>query len=33
MDFCLGGREVLKGRWANGAVVLFEPGYFDIVPL
>ena len=32
MDFRVGGREVLKGRWESGAVTLFDAVYLDIVP-
>src|SRR5581483_6071048 len=32
MDFRVGGREVLKGRWESGAVTMFDAVYLDIVP-
>jgi len=32
MDVRPGGRERLKGRWANGRVSSFEATYFDVVP-
>ena len=32
MDLRVGGRERLKGRWANGAVTCFDAVYLDIVP-
>lgn len=32
MDVRAGGRERLKGRWANGTVTLFDATYFDVVP-
>jgi uncharacterized protein YndB with AHSA1/START domain len=32
MDFRVGGREVLKGRWESGAVTVFDAVYLDIVP-
>jgi uncharacterized protein YndB with AHSA1/START domain len=33
MDFRVGGRELLKGRWQGGAVTVFDAVYLDIVPL
>jgi uncharacterized protein YndB with AHSA1/START domain len=32
MDVRPGGRERLKGRWANGTVTLFDAVYFDVMP-
>ncbi len=32
MDFRVGGRERLKGKWANGMVTFFDAHYLDIVP-
>jgi uncharacterized protein YndB with AHSA1/START domain len=32
MDVRPGGRERLKGRWANGTVTLFDATYFDVMP-
>jgi len=32
MDFQVGGRERLKGRWKSGMVTEFDATYFDIVP-
>ena len=32
MDFRIGGRELLKGRWDSGAVTMFDAVYLDIVP-
>lgn len=32
MDFQVGGRERLVGRWKSGMVTAFEATYFDIVP-
>jgi uncharacterized protein YndB with AHSA1/START domain len=32
MDVRPGGRERLKGRWANGTVTLFDAMYFDVMP-
>lgn len=32
MDFRVGGRERLKGRWDTGTVTQFDATYFDIVP-
>ena len=32
MDFGIGGRERLTGRWRNGMVTQFDAIYFDIVP-
>ena len=32
MDFCVGGREWLKGRWKTGMVTEFDATYYDIVP-
>lgn len=32
MDFRVGGRERLKGRWKNGMVTFFDARYLDIVP-
>jgi uncharacterized protein YndB with AHSA1/START domain len=32
MDFRVGGRERLKGRWRTGLVTEFDATYFDIVP-
>jgi uncharacterized protein YndB with AHSA1/START domain len=32
MDFRVGGRERLKGRWEGGAVSTFDAIYHDIVP-
>lgn len=31
MDVRPGGRERLKGRWANGVVTLFDAVYFDVI--
>ncbi len=31
-DFCVGGRERLKGRWEGGVVSTFDAVYHDIVP-
>jgi uncharacterized protein YndB with AHSA1/START domain len=31
MDFQVGGRERLKGRWRNGRVTEFDATYFDII--
>jgi uncharacterized protein YndB with AHSA1/START domain len=31
-DFRVGGRELLKGRWASGLVAVFDALYFDITP-
>ena len=32
MDFRVGGREVLRGRWSSGTVSAFDAVYLDIVP-
>ncbi len=32
MDFKIGGRERLTGRWANGLVTELDATYFDIIP-
>ena len=32
MDFRVGGRERLSGRWASGLVTEFDATYFDIIP-
>ena len=32
MDFRVGGRELLSGRWPNGMVSSFDCTYLDIVP-
>ncbi len=32
MDFRVGGRELLKGRWRSGLVTEFDATYFDIIP-
>ena len=32
MDFRVGGREVLEGRWEGGAQTKFDAIYFDIAP-
>ena len=32
MDFCVGGREMAKGRWESGVVTAFDAIYCDIVP-
>ncbi len=32
MDFRVGGRERLEGRWDSGLVTRFDATYFDIVP-
>lgn len=32
LDFRVGGRERLKGRWQNGLVTEFDATYFDIIP-
>jgi uncharacterized protein YndB with AHSA1/START domain len=32
MDFQVGGRERLMGKWASGLVTEFDATYFDIVP-
>src|SRR4051794_17044475 len=32
MDFRVGGRERLEGRWSSGVVTRFDATYFDIVP-
>ncbi|MDM0018680.1 SRPBCC family protein [Variovorax saccharolyticus] len=32
LDFRVGGRERLKGRWKNGLVTEFDATYFDIIP-
>ncbi len=32
MDFRVGGRERLKGKWRTGRVTEFDATYFDIVP-
>ena len=32
MDFRVGGRERLKGKWARGTLSDFQAQYFDIVP-
>ena len=32
LDFRVGGRERLKGRWKSGMVTAYEATYFDIVP-
>jgi uncharacterized protein YndB with AHSA1/START domain len=32
MDFRVGGRERLKGKWKTGMVTQFDATYFDIVP-
>ena len=32
MDFRIGGRERLTGRWASGLVTEFDTTYFDIIP-
>ncbi|HEV7136452.1 MAG TPA: SRPBCC family protein [Steroidobacteraceae bacterium] len=31
MDVRVGGREVLKGRWANGSVSTFDAVYHDVI--
>ncbi len=31
MDFHIGGREKLKGRWKNGTVTDYEGFYYDII--
>ena len=33
LDFRVGGRERLKGRWKNGMVTCFDAHYLDIAPL
>jgi uncharacterized protein YndB with AHSA1/START domain len=32
MDFRVGGREVLKGKWAKGPVTTFDAIFHDIIP-
>jgi uncharacterized protein YndB with AHSA1/START domain len=32
MDFRVGGREVLKGKWTDGPVTTFDAVFHDIVP-
>jgi uncharacterized protein YndB with AHSA1/START domain len=32
MDFQIGGRERLMGKWASGMVTEFDALYFDIIP-
>ena len=32
MDFRIGGRERLKGRWEGGVVSTFDAVYHDIIP-
>jgi uncharacterized protein YndB with AHSA1/START domain len=32
MDFRVGGRELLRGKWANGPETTFDAVYHDIVP-
>ena len=32
MDVRPGGRETLRGRWANGTETLFDAMYFDVIP-
>jgi uncharacterized protein YndB with AHSA1/START domain len=32
MDFRVGGREVLKGKWTEGPVTTFDAVFHDIVP-
>lgn len=32
MDFRVGGRERLKGRWGSGLVTEFDATYYDIIP-
>jgi uncharacterized protein YndB with AHSA1/START domain len=32
MEFRVGGRERLVGRWASGLVTEFDATYFDIIP-
>lgn len=32
MDFKVGGRERLKGRWRSGLITEFDATYFDIIP-
>jgi uncharacterized protein YndB with AHSA1/START domain len=32
MEFRVGGREILKGKWTNGAVTTFDAVYHDILP-
>ena len=32
MDFRVGGRELLKGKWKSGLVTTFDAVYHDIVP-
>jgi uncharacterized protein YndB with AHSA1/START domain len=32
MDFQVGGRERLVGKWASGLVTAFDALYFDIIP-
>ena len=32
MDFQVGGRERLKGKWRTGRVTEFDATYFDILP-
>jgi uncharacterized protein YndB with AHSA1/START domain len=32
MDFRVGGREVLKGKWTDGPVTTFDAVYHDIIP-
>jgi len=32
MDFRVGGREILAGKWANGTQTRFEAVYHDIIP-
>lgn len=32
MDFQVGGRERLVGKWASGLVTEFDATYFDIIP-
>jgi uncharacterized protein YndB with AHSA1/START domain len=32
LDFRVGGKEIAKGRHANGVVSTFEANYYDIIP-
>jgi uncharacterized protein YndB with AHSA1/START domain len=32
MDFRVGGREVLTGKWAHGSVTTFDAVFHDIIP-
>lgn len=32
MDFRVGGRERLSGRWKSGMITQFDATYFDIIP-